>query len=205
MNLGQAIQEKGEKLGRARYELEQLEKKQSDLLEKSIEIDAESATDSELGVLDQLKTVNDDVEKRKVSIEKMAQQLEALRSHEQKEVSKKGEPAGGGGPAFHKTPKRKAKPGDQLVRLGVIKALSHMRRCSEEAVIEELYPDDFETKLIHGIQTKTAAKIATAVNTGRKEARSLTCSWIPPQSSPLHFWKVGKKCTGRENTPGTSQ
>jgi len=75
-----------------------------------------------------------------------------------------------GGPTFIKRQTLKHKPAQSLVRMGVVKALAHLRRMPDAAVAEELYGDDEHFKAVFQHLTKAEAPIATTTDTNYASA-----------------------------------
>lgn len=160
MNLSDKILNVAAELGPEKKKLEDLTAKLTELTQEAAECEE---VEKEEALMAQADEIGAEVEKLTPVVGKLEKRLEELRKAE-KRLASGSQPASG--PGIVKGPNIHHKPGDSLMRIGVVKALSYINRRSEREVAEELYGDDDNFKMVFGTVDKTAAPIATTTNPG---------------------------------------
>ena len=166
MKISEQIQKQAEKRGECRAKLEALVKQQEELTETAGMLDAETADDDEMKVFADLKALNDEIEQTKQLDERLSQQLDVLRDTEIKRAATNAQPVGNKAPAFVRSESRKTDPVRSFVRMGIVKALSHLNHQPEQALMDSIFAEDDVTKAMFAAMTKTEAPIATTTGTG---------------------------------------
>jgi HK97 family phage major capsid protein len=145
-----------------------LEGLQKQLTENQAKIEALPDDSPDLEVLlDEADTIGGEMEKQMPLVEDLEKKLESLRKAEQRLAGANAKPpVSDKAPAIIGNYKTNHKPGDTLIRCGVVKALAHLQRRSEGEVLQELYGEDEATKAVASVMLKTAVTSATTTVTG---------------------------------------
>jgi len=167
MNISDKILAVSAELGPKKKELGELTAKLEDITKQVAE--TEDADQEEL-LLAESEEVGKQLDTLTGEVTALEKKLDGYRAIEKRSAAaarpageSTGEPSGG--PAFVKRQNMKHKPAQSIVRLGVVKALAHLRRMPDSAVAEELYGDDDHFKAVYQHVTKTAAPVATTTDT----------------------------------------
>ena len=164
MNVSDKILALSAELGPKKKDLEAQQKRLQDITAQVAEIDD---NEQEELLLAEVEEVGKGVDALTTEVEGLEKKLDSYRAIEKRQAIG-ARPADTAAPATIKSEKLQSKPGDIIVRSAVVAALSHLRRCPEAQVIEELYPDDLRFKaalpVLGGAFQKAAAPIATTTD-----------------------------------------
>ena len=160
MNISDKILAISAELGPKKKDLDAQRKRLEDLTAQIAEIDD---NDQEELLLAEVEEVGKGVDTLTGEVEGMEKKLDSYRAIEKRQAVGS-RPAQQDAPAMIRPEAKQSKPGDLIVRSAVVAALSHLRRCPEQQLIEELYPDDLRFKAAMPMLMKTAAPIATTTD-----------------------------------------
>lgn len=149
-------------LGPEQKKLEDLVKQQSELHDQIADCDDAEKEDL---LIEESKSLGEQIDKLTPQIEKMQTKLAGYRDIEKRQAqnAKPVQPENNA-PGIVKTTMAKEKPYQSFVRFGVIKALGHLTRKSDEQIMEELFPNDLRLKNVFPYLAKTEAPIATTTD-----------------------------------------
>ena len=160
MNISDKILAISAELGPKKKDLDGQRKRLEDLTAQIAEIDD---NDQEELLLTEVEEVGKGVDTLAGEVEGLEKKLDSYRAIEKRQAVGS-RPAQQDAPAMIRPEAKQSKPGDLIVRSAVVAALSHLRRCPEQQLVEELYPDDLRFKSAMPMLMKTAAPIATTTD-----------------------------------------
>lgn len=150
-------------LGPAKAKLQEFEGKLTAVKHKIDELPEDS---DELEVLlDESDTIGAEIDKQAPIVEGLEKKLQSLQKAEQR-LAGTAPPVDPSAPNIIGNHKTTNKPGDSVIRCGVVKAMAHIQRKPEAEILEELYGKDEATKAVASMLLKTAVPPADTTTTG---------------------------------------